>query len=140
MGVLCSASPSSFENALGAAGFGASVGDAVVGAIEADDEHRATVHIAAGLVGGDVGDVVAARGGVAYAFAEAAAAELVGAAEEVDGVVGAVGGDAGFHGAEMFVTEREDVRPHALRECSRRGTQVAGWASVGGELRLAKKL
>ena len=38
-----------FEDALGAAGFSAGVGDAVVGAVEGDDEHGASVHIAARL-------------------------------------------------------------------------------------------
>ena len=95
-------------------------------AVEAHDEHRAPVHVTTGLVGSDVGGDVAARGGVADAFAEAAAAELVGAAEKVDGVVGAVGGDAGFHGAEMLVTKGEEIRPHGQGECSRSGFSLAG--------------
>src|SRR5215470_5130046 len=101
-----------FQHALGAAGLGAGVGDAVVLAVEAEDEHGAAVHVAARLVGGDFGREVAFGVDVADAFAEAASAEFFSAAEEVDGVVSVVRGDAGFHGAEMFVTERKNVRPH----------------------------
>jgi hypothetical protein len=101
------------EHALCAAGFGAAVGNAIVLAVEAQDEHGAAVHVATRLVGSDLGSDVAFGVDVADPFAEAAAAEFFGAAEEVDGVVGVVRGDAGFHGAEMFVTERENVRPHA---------------------------
>jgi hypothetical protein len=110
---LAAADNSGLQDALGAAGLGAGIGNAVVLAVEADDKHRAAVHVAARLVGRDIGDVIAARSRVADALAEAAAAEFVGTAEEVDGVVGIVGGDTGFHSAEMLVTEGKDVRPHA---------------------------
>ena len=115
---------SGFEDALGAAGVGAGVGDAVVLAIERDDEHGASVEVAAGLVGHNVRGAVATGHGVADTFAEAASAEFLGAAEEIDGEVGTVGRDAGFHGAEMFVTEGEQVRPHGLREFSRRNRGI----------------
>jgi hypothetical protein len=101
------------EEPLGAAGFGAAVGDAIVLAVEAQNEHGAAVHVATWLVGSDLGSDIAFGVDVADTFAEAAAAEFLGAAEEIDGVIGVVGGDAGFHRAEMFVTERENVRPHA---------------------------
>lgn len=73
-------------------------------AVEAEDEHGAAVEVAAGLVGSDLRRLVAFGGDVSDTLAEAAATEFFGAAEEVDGVVGAVGGDAGFHRAEMLVT------------------------------------
>ena len=101
------------EHALRAARLGAAVGDAIVLAIEAQDEHGTAVHVATRLVRSDLGSDVALRVDVADAFAEAASAKFFGAAKEVDGVVGVIGGDAGFHGSEMFVTERENVRPHA---------------------------
>lgn len=92
------------QHALRAARFGAGVGDSVVLAIEAEDEHGAAVHVATGLAGGDFGRGVTFRVDVAHPLAKAAAAEFVGAAEEIDGVVRTVGGEASFHGAEMFVT------------------------------------
>ena len=102
-----------FQDSLAAARFRTGISDAVVLAVETDDEHGTAVHLAARLIGGKFGGVVAAGRDIAEALSEAAAAELVGAAEEVNGEVGAVRGDAGFHRAEMFVTQGEDVRPHA---------------------------
>ena len=102
-----------FEHTLNTAGFGTGVGDAILLAVEAGDEHGTAVHVAARLVGADLGRQVALRIYVAHALAETAAAEFFGAAEKVDRIVGTVGGDAGLHGAEMLVTERKDVRPHA---------------------------
>ena len=85
-------------------GAGATVADAVVLAVEAQDEHGTAVHVAAGLVGGDLGRDIALGIHVAHALPETAAAEFLGAAEEIDGVVETVGSDAGFHGPEMLVT------------------------------------
>jgi len=102
-----------FEDALDASGFGAGVGDAVLLAVEADDEHGAAVHVAARLVGAHFGRQVALGIDIADALAETASAEFFGTAEEVDRIIGTVGGDAGLHGAEMLVTKRKDVRPHA---------------------------
>jgi hypothetical protein len=99
----------------GAVGFGAGVGHAIALAIEADDEHGASVAIAVGLVGREDGRVSALGGGVSDAFAETAVAEFVGAAKEFDGVVGVIGSDDGLHGAVVLVAEGKDVRPHAMR-------------------------
>ena len=87
-----------------AVGFSAGVGDMIALAIEADDEHGPAVEIAAGLFWSDYRGFIALRSYVANAFAEAASAELVGTTKEVDGIICVVGGDASFHGAEMFVT------------------------------------
>jgi len=97
---------------------GAGVADKVALAVEADDEHGTSVAVAFGLVGGEFGRLAVAGRDLAYAFAEAAVAELVGAPEVVDRVVGIVGGDHGFHGAVMAVAEGQDVRPHRS-ECNR---------------------
>ena len=102
-----------FQDALRAARLRAGVGDAVVLAVETEDEHGTAVHVATRLVGSDLGREIALGVDVSDPLAEAAAAELFGAAEEIDGVVETVGSDAGFHGPEMLVTKREDVRPHA---------------------------
>jgi hypothetical protein len=40
-------------------------------------------------------------------------AELVSAAKEFDGIVGVVGSECGFHGAEVLVAKGQEVRPHA---------------------------
>jgi hypothetical protein len=93
-----------FQHSLGTTRLGAGVGDAVVLAIEAEDEHGAAVHVATGLAGADFRRGVTFRVDIAHSLAKAAAAEFVGAAEEIDGVVRTVGGEASFHGAEMFVT------------------------------------
>ena len=82
-------------------------------AVEADDEHGASVAVADWLVGSQDGRVFALGRGVAGALAETAMAELVGAAEELDGTVGAVGSQDELHGAVMLIAKRQDVRPHA---------------------------
>lgn len=105
-------SSSGFQHALHASGLGAAVCDAIVLAVKAEDEHGAPVHVAAWLVGSDFGRNVALGIDVTDALTEAASTKLFGAAEKVDRVVGIVRGDAGFHGAEMLVTEWKDVRPH----------------------------
>jgi len=84
-------------------------------AVEADDEHGAPVALAGRLVGSDRRRVSAPGRGVAEALAEAAMAELVGAAKEFNGKVGVVGSDCGLHGAVVLVAKGQDVRPHAMR-------------------------
>ena len=101
-----------FQHALPAARFGAAVGDAIVLAVKTEDEHGTSVHVAAGLVRSDFGRNIALGIDVTDALTEAASAEFLGAAKKVDRVVGVIRGDAGFHGAEMLVTEGKDVRPH----------------------------
>ena len=100
---------SSFGKGFMTIGFRTSVADNISLAVETDDEHGTSVHVAAGLVRGEDGRLVALGEDVADAFAEAASAEFVGAAEIVDGIVGVERSDAGLHGAEMFVAEREKV-------------------------------
>ena len=102
-----------FHYPLAAIGFGARVGYLVALAIKADDEHGASMAVANWLVRSKDGHVFALGCGVAGAFAEAAMAELVSAAEELDGTVGAVGSKDEFHGAVMLITKGQDVRPHA---------------------------
>ena len=92
------------QDALRAAWLRARVGDAVVLTVEAEDEHGPAVHVAAGLVASNFGRDIAFWIHVAHSLAETAAAELLGAAEEIDGVVETVWSDAGFHRAEMLVT------------------------------------
>jgi len=84
-------------------------------AIDADDEHRTTVTIAFGLAGRESGRCAALGRRVADALAEAAMTELVGAAEELDGEIGAVGSQSRLHGAVMLVAKRKDVGPHRKR-------------------------
>jgi len=100
-------------DALGAVGFGAGVGYVVALAIEADDEHGASVAIAGGLVGSENRGISAGWGCIANTLAEAAMAELVGAAEEFDGIVGVIRSESGFHGAVVLVAKGKNVRPHA---------------------------
>ena len=101
--------------ALAAIGFGAGVGHVIALAVETDDEHGASVSVAGGLVGGQDRRISALGRGVADALAEAAMAELVGAAEEFDGKVGVIGSEYRFHGAIVLVAKGQDVRPHAKR-------------------------
>ena len=72
-------------------GFRAGVGDVVALAVETDDEHRASVALADGLVGGENRRVSPLGCAVADALAEGAMAELVGAAKKLDGIVGVIG-------------------------------------------------
>jgi len=106
------------HDALGTVGFGAGVGEVVALAVDADDEHGASVALADGLVGSESGRGSAVRGAVADALSEAAMAKLVGAAEEFDGVFRAVGGESRFHGAVMLVAKREEIGPHRKEECN----------------------
>src|SRR5258708_38842569 len=73
-----------------AIGFGAGVGYVIALAVEADDEHGASVAVAGRLIGSEDGSVSALGSGIADALTEAAVAELVGAAKEFDGIVGIV--------------------------------------------------
>ncbi len=95
--------------------FWAGVGDVIALAIEADDEHGASVALAHGLVGGEFGRLTMVWCDISDALAEAAMAELVGTAEEIDGIFEVVGSHHGLHGAVMAIAEGQDVRPHALR-------------------------
>src|SRR6266436_634811 len=69
------ADKSGTHNPLEASRFGAGVGDAVMLAVQAQDEHGAAVHVAPGLIRLKLGSIVAFGGGIADAFPEAAAAE-----------------------------------------------------------------
>jgi len=110
-----------FEHTLRAAGLRACVGHAIVLSVKADDEHWPAMHIAARLIRGQIRCIGAPGRDIADSLAEATPAKLVSTAEEVDGIVGTVRSDAGFHGSKMFVTEGEDVRPHDSGEFSIRG-------------------
>jgi hypothetical protein len=74
--------------------------------------------IAAWLIRRDDRRIISLRSHIAHPFPKTTPTELFGAAEEIDRIVCVVGRDAGFHGAEMLVTKREDVRPHVCGECS----------------------
>jgi len=80
--------------------------------VEADDEHGASVAVANGLAGGEDRRFAVFGGDVADALSEAAVAEPVGAAEEIDGIGGAIGRQSQFHGAVMLVAEGQEIRPH----------------------------
>jgi len=84
-------------------------------AIEAFDEHRTSVHLAAWLVGSKNRVFSAFGCDVPHALAKATSTELLCAAEEFDGIVSVIGGYACLHSAEVFVTERQDVRAHLGR-------------------------
>lgn len=84
-------------------------------AIEADDEHGAPVTIAHWLVGGQGGWRATLRSGVTDALPKTTMTEFVGAAEEFDGVVGAIGSQSRLHGAVMLVAQGKDIRPHRQR-------------------------
>jgi hypothetical protein len=111
--------------------------DAIVLAVEADDEHRAGVAIALGLTGSEYRSQVTLGSNVSDALAEAAVAKLLGTAEEIDAPVGTVGGNQRFHGAVVLVAEREDVRPHAKASVALRGrARATGRAKgISGKLR-----
>jgi hypothetical protein len=111
------------EDALGAVGFGAGVGQMIALAIDRDDEHGASVAVAGGLIGGEGGRNSAMRSAVTDTLAETAMAELVGAAEEFDGVFGAVRSESGLHGAVMLVAKWKKIGPHRKEECSIRESQ-----------------
>jgi hypothetical protein len=101
------------DDALAAVGLGAGIRDVIALAIERDDEHGTAVELAARLVGGDLRGLVALGVDVSDPFAEGATTEFFSAAEEVDGVVRAIGSEEELHGAEMLVAKREKVHPHA---------------------------
>lgn len=101
------------DDALAAVGLGAGVGDVIALAIERNDEHGASVEITAGLVGSDFRRLVTLGVDVSNTFAEGAAAEFFGAAEEVNGIVRTIGSEEKLHGAEMLVAKGEKVHPHA---------------------------
>jgi hypothetical protein len=103
------------HNPLAAISFGAGVGYMVALAVEADDEHGTSMAVAERLVGSEYGRFSALRRGVSETFAEAAVAEFVGAAKELNRLVGAVGGQRGLHGAVMLIAKGQNVRPHAKR-------------------------
>jgi hypothetical protein len=84
-------------------------------AVEADDEHGASVAFAGGLVESEGGRISALRRDVTDTLSEAAMAEFVGAAKKLDAIVGVIGSERGFHGAVMLIAKGKDVRPHAKR-------------------------
>jgi hypothetical protein len=84
-------------------------------AIETDDEHGASMTLTNGLTRGEFRWLVMTWGYIANTLAEAAMAELVGATEKINGIIGIVRRDHGLHGAVMAIAEGQDVRPHALR-------------------------
>jgi hypothetical protein len=84
-------------------------------AVETDDKHGTSMAVAERLVGSEHGRFSALGRGVAEAFAEAAVAEFVGAAKELNRVIRTVGSQRGLHGAVMLVAKGQDVRPHAKR-------------------------
>ena len=94
------------DDAFGAIRLGAGIGDVIALAIEGDDEHGTSVAIAVGLVGSEDGSGSALRSDVAGALAETTMAELVGAAEKFDEVIGAIGSEDRLHGAVMLVAKR----------------------------------
>lgn len=103
------------NDTLGAIWFRTRVGQVIALAIDADDEHGTTVTVAFGLVGSENGRRATLRRGVADALAETAMAELVSAAEELDGEIRAVGSESRLHGAVMLVAKGENVGPHGKR-------------------------
>jgi hypothetical protein len=84
-------------------------------AIDADDEHGTAMTVAPGLIGREYGRSSALRSGVTNALTEAAMAELVSAAEEFDGEIGAVGSEIWLHGAVVLVAKGKNVGPHRKR-------------------------
>src|ERR1700675_613372 len=74
-----------------AIGFGAGVGHVIALAVEADDEHGASVAVAGWLVGSQDWRVSTLGRGVADTLAEATVAELVGATKELYRIVSIVG-------------------------------------------------
>ena len=105
-------------------------------AVQTNDEHWPSMHIATGLVWGLLGSIGAAGRDVANPFAKAAPAKFLGATKKIDGVIRTVRSNTRFHGAEMFVTKGEDVRPHDCGEFSIRGaaakSEYGVSRSVGG--------
>jgi len=80
--------------------------------VEAGDKHGPAMLFAARLVAGDKGRLISSRSGIAHGFAEAALAELVGAAEKFDRIVDVERGKQEFHRPIVLVAQRQDVRPH----------------------------
>ena len=85
-------------------GLGACIGYAIVLAVQADDEHWPSMHIATGLVRGLLGGIGPAGRDVANAFAKATSAEFLGTTKKIDGVIRTIRSNTRFHGAEVFVT------------------------------------
>ncbi len=84
-------------------------------AIEADDEHGASVAIAVWLVRRKAGHVSPLGSRVADALAKTTVTELVSTTKEFDRVVGIVGSEGGLHRPKVLVAKGQNVRPHAKR-------------------------
>jgi hypothetical protein len=108
--------PRLFSNdSLRAIRFGACEGYLIALAVEADDEHRSPMAVAARLVRSEHRFISALGRDVTDTLAEAAVAELVGAAEELNGVVGIIRSQSGLHSAVVLIAKGQNVRPHAKR-------------------------
>ena len=82
-------------------------------AIEADDEHGASMAIATGLVRSKDRFISSFRRDISDTFSKTAVAEFISTAKELDRIVGIVGSECGLHGAMVLITKRKNVRPHA---------------------------
>lgn len=100
---------------LRASRFRAGIGDVIALPVEADDEHRAPMTVTIGLIRSDHRRIPAFRRGISHAFSKTTMAEFIGATKKFDKVVGAIGSEGRFHGAEVLITKWEKVRPHAKR-------------------------
>ena len=81
-------------------------------AVEAGNEHGAPVQIATGLAVQNRWRRALYRRAVTQALAKTAVAELISTDEEFDGIVGAEGRHAEFHGPEVFIAKRKDIGTH----------------------------
>jgi hypothetical protein len=111
--VTCSDAELSLQRSLSAPGLGTHVPQDVPLPVQTGDKHGPAMLFAPWLVIGDDGWLISDRGHVAQGFAEAALAELVGAAKKLDRIVHAERSQQELHGSIMLVAQRQDVGPHA---------------------------
>lgn len=118
-----------------AAGFRAGEADGITLPVNAQNEHGASVLVAAGLVWGDDRRLIFQRGNVSQNFAVTALAEAVRTTAKLNGVIRVHRRKSMLHGAVMLVAERENVGAHAGSEFStaRRAMKFTSPGEAEGE-------
>jgi hypothetical protein len=92
----------------------ACVSDHVALPVESRNEHGTVVLIAAWLVRREQRRLTTLRSHISQPFTEATVTEFVGTAEELNGIIGTERSNARLHGPIVFITKRQNVRPHGL--------------------------
>src|SRR5580704_1226009 len=100
------------QRSLSTSRLGTHIAENITLPVEARNKHGPPVLFTDGLVRGNCGRLISFRGHIAERFAEATLTELVGAAEELHGIVHAEWSQQELHGSVMRVAQGQDVAPH----------------------------